>query len=251
MSAGSTISGQSLEISLTEAVVFLRGALDLNSTKWRAVPNAPPAVLRGLLLFNVDKPMKIKSIDVVLEGRTRTEWPEGSCLILSGCCMQLIRCTRPTGLGARRVDVTEERHILKVSTTLFEAPSSARRNVSLGPGVQADDNASLPRHSLDPLPDERLADDSDGAEHHLRLDSDETDADTTANSPRRLARSQSVDGRRNPNSGTPSVIAHPHSPALSEDEHQEAFVPMSPLVESVSGSPPTDSERCVWMPLVH
>ena len=73
-------TSNTLELRLTEAVVFLRGALDLTSNKSHSAQNAPPALLRGLLVFQVDKPVKVKSIEVEIEGRTRTEWPEGSVL---------------------------------------------------------------------------------------------------------------------------------------------------------------------------
>ncbi|KZV89102.1 hypothetical protein EXIGLDRAFT_159254 [Exidia glandulosa HHB12029] len=124
--SGSSGPGHSLNIRLTEAVVFLRGGVDLNSTKWHSVPNAPPALLRGLLVLRVDKPVKVKSIEVELEGTTRTEWPEG--------------------IGARRIDITEERHILSAKTVFFQASASARRGVSVGPGVTLDDEHA-PRKS--------------------------------------------------------------------------------------------------------
>ena len=39
--------------------------------------DGPPALLRGVLTLNLSKPSRIKRIDLTLEGKTRTEWPEG------------------------------------------------------------------------------------------------------------------------------------------------------------------------------
>lgn len=42
--------------------------------------DAPPAVLRGILTLRLNKPTRIKRIEVKLEGKSRTEWPEGENL---------------------------------------------------------------------------------------------------------------------------------------------------------------------------
>ena len=38
----------------------------------------PPALLRGLLTLKLVKPTRIKSIEVLLEGISRTDWPDGA-----------------------------------------------------------------------------------------------------------------------------------------------------------------------------
>jgi hypothetical protein len=38
-------------------------------------------MLRGLLTVRLSKPTRIKSITVRLEGRAKTEWPEGTCCL--------------------------------------------------------------------------------------------------------------------------------------------------------------------------
>ncbi|EJD41691.1 hypothetical protein AURDEDRAFT_169350 [Auricularia subglabra TFB-10046 SS5] len=216
MSGTSTGSGPSLTIRLTEAVVFLRGGIDLNSTKWHAVPNAPPALLRGLLVFRVDKPVKVTSIEVELDGRTRTEWPEG--------------------IGARRIDITEERHILSAKTVFFEAPSSARRNVSLGPGVTLEGH-----HHFDDST-ETVANDADDSDsdHHRRgrQQRQDTENDNDSDTHRAPPRSHSFDngyferGRANP-------VTHEEpralSPMRSDDDHEHTM--LSPLVASATASP--------------
>ena len=68
----------SLSIQLTEPVIFLRGSTD-SVVRGRNPENGipQPAILRGLLTLTLLKPTKITSIEVELEGWTRTAWPEG------------------------------------------------------------------------------------------------------------------------------------------------------------------------------
>lgn len=70
-----------LSIRLTESVVFLRGSVDTVVTGRRTTRDSQPAMLRGLLILTLVKPMKISSIDITLEGRTQTAWPEGKHLL--------------------------------------------------------------------------------------------------------------------------------------------------------------------------
>ena len=60
----------SLNIRLTESVVFLRGSAETTVTGRRATRDAPPAMLRGLLALSLDKPTKISSIEITLEGKS-------------------------------------------------------------------------------------------------------------------------------------------------------------------------------------
>ncbi|KAG9126166.1 hypothetical protein FRC07_004603, partial [Ceratobasidium sp. 392] len=114
----------SLDIRLAEPVVFLRGSSDTIARR-RNVAHAesPPAMLRGILTLKLAKATKIKSISITLEGRAKTEWPEG--------------------IGARRAEVTEDVSVLSASTVFFRAGHEndvpvARRAMSLGPGVGLD-----------------------------------------------------------------------------------------------------------------
>ncbi|KDQ20201.1 hypothetical protein BOTBODRAFT_170202 [Botryobasidium botryosum FD-172 SS1] len=144
------MSKSSLTIRLTEPVVFLR-ASDANLS--RRAPAAgdagPPAALRGLLELKLSKPTKIKSIDIVLEGKARTEWPEG--------------------IGHKRAEITEERTLIEAKTVFFDAHSDLstgddhhtfisdpRRSTSLGPGILLDPEADESYHSdHEPLPNSR------------------------------------------------------------------------------------------------
>lgn len=72
----------SLSIRLAESVIFLRAD---PSGRNRNLPDAPPAVLRGLLTLTLVKPTKISSIEVELVCKTSTAWPEGMFLALVIC----------------------------------------------------------------------------------------------------------------------------------------------------------------------
>lgn len=69
-----------LDIRLTESVVFLRGGDGTGRHRTGTQPNAPPAMIRGLLTLTLVKPTKISSIEVELLGKTSTAWPEGTCI---------------------------------------------------------------------------------------------------------------------------------------------------------------------------
>lgn len=127
-------------IRLTEPVVFLRG--DHSNPKRGHLPRdeidqLPLAMVRGLLVLTLDKPAKISTIEVELEGICLSEWPEG--------------------MGSRRVEVFEEHRILHAKATFFNAAEEererirrdanahasaalqrTRRHASLGPGLEND-----------------------------------------------------------------------------------------------------------------
>ncbi|KZS87188.1 hypothetical protein SISNIDRAFT_461118 [Sistotremastrum niveocremeum HHB9708] len=129
----------SVQIRLTEPAVFLRGGSDEVLTGHH-VPNAPPgppAMLRGLLVLNLVKPTKIKSIEVKLYGSSRNDWPEG--------------------IGARRMDVTEEHKIVSAKTIFFHAKDEVheqhtlRRHASVGTGASLDPDIDSDSESSDEL----------------------------------------------------------------------------------------------------
>ncbi|KAL4252367.1 hypothetical protein ABKN59_004884 [Abortiporus biennis] len=109
----------SLEIRLAESVVFLRAGDATGRTRNQI--NAPPAMLRGLLTMTLVKPTKITSIDIELVCKTSTAWPEG--------------------VGARRIDITEEHKTYEQSYVFFDACAAQiapRRTLSVGPGLYLD-----------------------------------------------------------------------------------------------------------------
>jgi hypothetical protein len=77
-------SDRPLQIRLTEPVIFLRGpstGFDFRGRPQTVRQDAPPAMLRGLLTLRVNKPTRIRKIDIKFEGKARTEWPEGEFLV--------------------------------------------------------------------------------------------------------------------------------------------------------------------------
>ncbi|KAJ7287163.1 hypothetical protein C8J57DRAFT_578429 [Mycena rebaudengoi] len=129
----------SLTIRLTEAAVFL--PTNENNTRRRHptnidLANARPSMLRGLLTLELVKPLKITSIDLELQAKTSTSWPEG--------------------VGARRVDVQEDHKVYSDTIILFQAGPAPRRNASVGPGVHPwhDDEDHSSRPGTPRMPDD-------------------------------------------------------------------------------------------------
>ncbi|KDQ50864.1 hypothetical protein JAAARDRAFT_41651 [Jaapia argillacea MUCL 33604] len=109
-----------LSIRLTESVVFLRAADAIGRRRSSQNNDSPPALLRGLLTLNLVKPTRVTSIEVELQGRSTTAWPEG--------------------IGARRIEITEEHKIYNASTVFFRAGNmsssgAGRRTLSVDPGL--------------------------------------------------------------------------------------------------------------------
>ncbi|KAH9855952.1 hypothetical protein C2E23DRAFT_723228 [Lenzites betulinus] len=111
-------SKNSLDIRLAESVVFLRAG-DATGRQRNLQADAPPGMVRGLLVLNLAKPTRITSIEIELVGKTVTAWPEG--------------------VGARRIEITEEHEIYSQSYVFFRAGQTPgtvyRRNLSVGPGL--------------------------------------------------------------------------------------------------------------------
>ncbi|KAK8849580.1 hypothetical protein IAR55_004915 [Kwoniella newhampshirensis] len=120
-------SNTPLQIRLTEPVIFLKGpstGLDFRGRPQTVRQDGQPAMVRGLLTLRLTKPTRIRNITIKLEGKARTEWPEG--------------------IGAKRMETSEEHVILSEQTTFFSAlrednsrSRSTRRALSVGPGVYA------------------------------------------------------------------------------------------------------------------
>jgi hypothetical protein len=75
--------------------------------------------------------MKITSIDLELQAKTSTSWPEG----LDSLARFLLGAHCGVGIGARRVDVQEDHKVFSESTVFFHAGPAPRRTASVGPGV--------------------------------------------------------------------------------------------------------------------
>ncbi|GHJ86661.1 hypothetical protein NliqN6_3063 [Naganishia liquefaciens] len=120
-----------LAIRLTEPITYLRGNATGMDARGRPLPERPdeaPAVVRGLLTLKLTKPSRIRRIEVKIEGKARTEWPEG--------------------IGPRRTETSEENVFLSETLTFFTAAQSHsrsrdRRAVSLGPGSRIDEDWEL------------------------------------------------------------------------------------------------------------
>ncbi|KAG1746469.1 hypothetical protein EDB19DRAFT_1689776 [Suillus lakei] len=106
-------------IRLTESVVFLRTSDPTGRDHIQ--DNAAPAMVRGLLTLHIVKPTRISSIEIELQGKATTSSFEG--------------------VGARRIEVTEQQKVFSASTVFFQAASSssARRTASVGPGLPGRD----------------------------------------------------------------------------------------------------------------
>jgi arrestin-related trafficking adapter 3/6 len=69
----------SLSLALTESALFLR-AVHVHRTP-SSHDNAPPAILRGLLVLSLAKPTRISSIQVELVAQSVTIWTEGMVIL--------------------------------------------------------------------------------------------------------------------------------------------------------------------------
>ena len=123
-----------LSIRLTESAVLLRNN---DPTGYRTTGSVPSSLLRGLLILELAKPTRISSIELELQGKVSTSWPEGiyptddsngDSLIDRAC----------VGVGSRRIEVREEHTVFNTSTVFFHAANIpiSRRYSSVGPGLE-------------------------------------------------------------------------------------------------------------------
>lgn len=123
-----------LSIRLTESAVFL--TTDGHSRIRDRNVEQRSTLLRGLLILQLVKPTRITSIEVELTATTSTAWPEGDNSFI--LCTAIILFVN-LGIGARRIEVTEEHRVFHASTVYFRAiKSHAGRSVSVGPGISYD-----------------------------------------------------------------------------------------------------------------
>jgi len=138
-----TGKNHALTIRLIESAVFLQpgGTNSLSRSR-----DSRPSLLRGLLVLDLPKPTRIKSIELELIGKTLNSWPEGKCdrNPESMAANVIYR----TGVGAESGEMTEEHDIYRVSTVYFRAQRlETRRGSSLGPGP-VDDLERTPSYTL-------------------------------------------------------------------------------------------------------
>ncbi|KXN87481.1 Arrestin-related trafficking adapter 3 [Leucoagaricus sp. SymC.cos] len=199
-------SKNSLTIRLTESAVFLRSDCSIHDN---AHTEERASILRGLLILNLAKPTKISGIEIELVGKTETAWPEG--------------------VGASRIEVTEEHRFFHASATFFEAQKAhSRRATSIGPGVAARDHD--PHHddweeshpSPPPRPRDSTFDDVTESVH--------TSNEDLPLGRLRLLRNASVDASH----------YHPHHVAYHE-ERLPHVPPYSPLPDPLASAPSSTS----------
>ncbi|KAF8891808.1 hypothetical protein BD779DRAFT_1513256 [Infundibulicybe gibba] len=115
----------SFKITLNESVVFLRPNRSRSG-------EPPPSLLRGLLILELAKPTRITSIELDLQAESLTSWPDG--------------------IGARRVNVTEEHKIFHASTMYFQASKAeTRRTESIGPGISSSSRREITTNPSSPV----------------------------------------------------------------------------------------------------
>jgi hypothetical protein len=74
----SLLSSPSLSIKLTEPFIFVTApARPEQLRRTIEAGGGGPVLVRGLLILKLPKATKITGIDVVLDGRSITDWPEG------------------------------------------------------------------------------------------------------------------------------------------------------------------------------
>lgn len=71
--------GLSVNVQLTEPVLFLRGFEQAEHAE------RSTAMLRGTLCLKITKPSKLKAITLKFRGKATTKWPEGE--LLCTCCI--------------------------------------------------------------------------------------------------------------------------------------------------------------------
>lgn len=73
-----------LSIRLTESAVFLRS----DGAGRRRGGGSRPSMLRGLLTLDLSKPTRITSIEMELQAKAVTAWPEGTfSSVFNGLCL--------------------------------------------------------------------------------------------------------------------------------------------------------------------
>ncbi|KAF8967977.1 hypothetical protein BDZ97DRAFT_1755710 [Flammula alnicola] len=224
-----------LNIRLTESAVFL--PTDSAPPRRDAtLPDVRNATLRGLLILDLVKPTKITSIEVELTAMTSTAWPEG--------------------IGARRIDITEDHRVFHASTVYFNGSKTpSRRTASIGPGV----SYSRFNGYTDAAGD--LGDDFDGPDwdemrsHLPRADHHVLDAALSRSRSRGINRSTSnanphvpaqetlpSEAQAGPSNFAQSQLVYPNEPSTPISIHREDTSSSSSTAHSHNSFPYLDSQ---------
>ena len=107
----------SLSIHLAESVVFLRTN---DATGRNRYGDSQTSIVRGLLVLEVVKPMKISAIELELIAKSATAWPEG--------------------VGAHRTDITEIHRVFEARDAVWSAAGYSGWRANNGKGKKAHDN---------------------------------------------------------------------------------------------------------------
>ncbi|TDL28169.1 hypothetical protein BD410DRAFT_782135 [Rickenella mellea] len=132
-------SRKRLEIRLSESFVFLRGSVQGTVFGRPQEDVSQPAILRGLLVFTVDKPMKVSSIEVQIVGKSVAMGSDGfeAYKVLSAS-NTFFRAARSSPMLQRSMSVG--------SGSAFEGDGQEHAN---GPALQDQTNIPRRRVSLD------------------------------------------------------------------------------------------------------
>ncbi|KAF8962652.1 hypothetical protein BDZ97DRAFT_1905243 [Flammula alnicola] len=211
-----------LNIRLTESAVFL--PTDSAPPRRDAtLPDVRNATLRGLLILDLVKPTKITSIEVELTAMTSTAWPEG--------------------IGARRIDITEDHRVFHASTVYFNGSKTPSRRTA----------------SIDAAGD--LGDDFDGPDwdemrsHLPRADHHVLDAALSRSRSRGINRSTSnanphvpaqetlpSEAQAGPSNFAQSQLVYPNEPSTPISIHREDTSSSSSTAHSHNSFPYLDSQ---------
>jgi len=226
----------SLSISLTESVVFLR-SVDVSAHPSATRENASsPSILRGLLILTLVRPTRICNIQVELTGQSITTWTEGTYGVYSH--KYRYRFVIVAGQSTRYPSELQEKiNLFSATRTFFQAPRipSGRRALSLEPGLShyAEEAEFIHRHRPS---SPSIARDS-GQIHPVDIPRGR------ARAPARLSADEYILQReRFPQVHSPSTpgLSSP-SPASSEDE--DSVPPLNSLVDRLHAHPPLTSLR--------
>ncbi|KAF5348645.1 hypothetical protein D9758_006761 [Tetrapyrgos nigripes] len=124
----------SLNIRLAESAVFLR----TNDTSGRNRYNdSRPTMLRGLLTLELVKATRISSIQLELQAKSATAWPEGT------------EAATAAWVGAHRTDVTEVHKVFSSTQAVFKATPSRRAASLDASALYAGEDDFDPHQGLD------------------------------------------------------------------------------------------------------
>jgi len=128
-------SKRSLNLALTEPFVFLRIGNDSGSHRRRRqiAGGESASTLRGVLSLKTSKPMRVTSIEAEFIGESCTEWPEGESQEAAPSSFSA-HIWSLTGIGSRRIELSERKTFLKYKIVFYKAPSH-RRALTVGPGA--------------------------------------------------------------------------------------------------------------------